>query len=97
MRVAAAEADAALAALAGLTGSDGTAVQRDEDDPDGEPWIEVRIDATRARDVNRALAERGIYASALAAGSDLESIFLQLTGGPVAGIGEGSGRPERRP
>jgi ABC-2 type transport system ATP-binding protein len=94
VRVAAADADAALAALGALPGSEGVSLQAAEDDPGGDPWIEVRIAASRAREVNRSLAERGIYASGLAAGSDLESIFLQLTGGAVAGIGEGSGRPE---
>jgi ABC-2 type transport system ATP-binding protein len=93
VRVAAGDVQAAVAALGELAGSDAVSLQQAEDDATGEPWIEVRIDATRARDVNRVLAERAIYASALAAGSDLESIFLQLTGGPLAGIGEGSGTP----
>ena len=34
----------------------------------------------RASEVNRALAEAGIYASGLEPGSDLESVFLELTG-----------------
>ena len=42
-------------------------------------WIDVRIPPDRAADVNRALAGAGIYASAITAGSDLESIFLSLT------------------
>jgi ABC-2 type transport system ATP-binding protein len=34
----------------------------------------------RAAEINRALADAGIYASGLEPGSDLESIFLELTG-----------------
>jgi ABC-2 type transport system ATP-binding protein len=41
----------------------------------------------RAADVNRRLAQAGIYASALEAGSDLEGLFLQLTGGTTLGEG----------
>jgi ABC-type multidrug transport system ATPase subunit len=39
----------------------------------------VSIEAGRASDINRALAEAGIYASAVDPGSDLEQLFLQLT------------------
>jgi ABC-2 type transport system ATP-binding protein len=45
-------------------------------------WLVARIAADRAADVNRALAEAGIYASGLEAGSDLESLFLELTAPP---------------
>jgi ABC-2 type transport system ATP-binding protein len=43
-------------------------------------WFTVNIAPTRAQEVNRALAAVGVYASALHGGSDLESLFLQLTG-----------------
>ena len=39
----------------------------------------VSTEAGRATGINRALAEAGIYASALEPGSDLEQLFLQLT------------------
>jgi len=39
----------------------------------------VRIAADRAAEVNRALADAGIYAARLEAGSDLEELFLTLT------------------
>jgi len=39
----------------------------------------VNTPAGRAGEINRALAEAGIYASALDPGSDLEQLFLQLT------------------
>ncbi len=38
------------------------------------------VPADRATEINRALAEAGIYASGLEPGSDLESVFLELTG-----------------
>ena len=47
-------------------------------------WLVARIAADKAVEVNRALAQAGIYASGLEAGSDLESLFLQLTAPPVA-------------
>jgi hypothetical protein len=40
------------------------------------------VAADRAAEVNRALTKAGIYASGLEAGSDLESLFLQLTAPP---------------
>jgi hypothetical protein len=63
----------------------------------GSSWIDVRITPARAAEVNHALADAGIYASAITSGSDLESIFLSLTAtapatpgpsGPTAGWGE---------
>ena len=54
-------------------------------------WVTVRIAPARAADVNRALAGAGIYASRLEAGTDLESLFLELTGGDVAPGGRSLG------
>jgi ABC-2 type transport system ATP-binding protein len=64
----------------------------------GTVWIEVRVAPARAGEVNHLLADRGIYASAVTSGSDLESIFLSLTattpqataepGRPAVGWGE---------
>jgi ABC-2 type transport system ATP-binding protein len=76
---------AARTALAGLV-------------PDGdvttiaaEPgWLAVRIEPGRAGDVNRALAGAGIYASGLETGSDLESLFLELTRGEPTASHEGT-------
>jgi hypothetical protein len=61
-----------------------------------EAWIVVHVPPARAAEVNRALAEGGIYASAVQSGSDLESVFLAvtavapppLTAGPPAGWGQ---------
>lgn len=41
--------------------------------------IAIRTDPTRAAEVNRFLAEGGIYATGVASGNDLESVFLSLT------------------
>ena len=52
---------------------------------DGDPWLAVHVEPHRAGDVNRALAEAGIYATGLESGTDLELLFLQLTGGTAPG------------
>ncbi|HEX3264769.1 MAG TPA: ATP-binding cassette domain-containing protein [Candidatus Limnocylindrales bacterium] len=51
------------------------------DDPNEDPWLSVHVEPNRAGAVNRTLAEAGIYASGLESGTDLELLFLQLTGG----------------
>jgi ABC-type multidrug transport system ATPase subunit len=45
--------------------------------------LTVRVPPARAGDVNKALAQAGIYASRLEAGSDLEELFLSLTTAPT--------------
>jgi ABC-2 type transport system ATP-binding protein len=76
VHVAATEAPAARDVLAALAGADAVEI----DDPVAA-WLTVRLDPKRAAEVTQALAARGIYLSGLEAGSDLESLFLQLTGG----------------
>jgi ABC-2 type transport system ATP-binding protein len=71
------EAAAAAALINGLPNIGRVAVA----DP-AAAWITARIAADRAAEVNRALAGAGIYASGLEAGSDLESLFLELTAPP---------------
>jgi len=68
-------------------------------------WLAIRLDPSRAAEVNRALATAGIYASGLETGSDLESLFLELTrseqptshegtmSGPVGGGQAGASGP----
>ena len=84
VRVAPGELDAARSVLAPLT----------PDQPvtpgAGDGWLSVHLEPDRASDVNRALASAGIYASGLETGSDLESLFLSLTGGPQEPGGEGT-------
>ena len=53
-------------------------------EPDGDPWLAVHVEPNRAGAVNRALAEAGIYATGLESGTDLELLFLELTGGNSA-------------
>jgi ABC-2 type transport system ATP-binding protein len=80
VRVAPAEVEPARAILAAMPGADPATGPV----ADGEGWISVRAKPDMAAAVNRALAEGGIYASGLETGSDLEAIFLSLTGGPNA-------------
>jgi ABC-2 type transport system ATP-binding protein len=80
VRVAAEELEPARTALAALV-PDGGVTQSGDDDG----WLTVRIDAARAAEVNRTLAGAGIYASGIEAGSDLESLFLELTRGESVG------------
>jgi ABC-2 type transport system ATP-binding protein len=42
-------------------------------------WFQVGLDPARVGEVSKALAEAGIYPTGLQAGSDLETVFLQLT------------------
>jgi ABC-2 type transport system ATP-binding protein len=85
VRVALDQLDAARATLAALVPGDGVAPIAEE-----PGWLRVSIATDRTVDVNRTLAEAGIYASALEAGSDLESLFLELTREEQSGTHEGT-------
>ena len=85
VRVAAEEAGRAAAILEAFAGAGSVNAS-----PADDGWLTVRVDHGRAAGANRALAEAGIYASALESGNDLESIFLQLTGGEPSSGGEGT-------
>jgi ABC-2 type transport system ATP-binding protein len=80
VRIEAADLERATAALEAL-GGPGAATR--VPDPSAT-WLSVRFDPDRAADVNRVLAQAGIFAARLEAGTDLESLFLELTGEPVA-------------
>ncbi len=58
-------------------------VARTESGPstDADPWLAVHVEPNRAGEINRTLAESGIYASGIESGTDLEELFLELTGG----------------
>jgi len=60
----------------------------------GGGWITVRVGAERASEVNRLLAQNGIYASGIEAINDLEQVFLALTSssGPAT-LGAVAGPP----
>jgi ABC-2 type transport system ATP-binding protein len=85
VRVAADEIEPARLALAALAPDGGVTATGGDDG-----WLTVRIETDRATDVNRALVQAGIFASGLEAGSDLESLFLELTRGDGSGSHEGT-------
>ena len=58
--------------------------------PDASGWISIQIALDRSAEVNRALADVGVYASGLTAGSDLEALFLSLTEGAAAADPDGT-------
>jgi hypothetical protein len=70
------EVSAAAAVLERLAGSGH--VRPSEDDAG---WLTVHTGQDQGAAVNRALAESGIFASALSSSSDLEELFLELTRG----------------
>jgi len=76
--------DAAIATLA----PEFPAERLTETDRD-EGWLSVRVQPDRAEVISQKLAGAGIYISGLESGTDLEMLFLELTGGQ-AGTAEGS-------
>jgi ABC-2 type transport system ATP-binding protein len=86
VRVPAAQLDAARAALEPMAEVERTG------DPDGDPWLTVHLERARAAEVNQRLAENAIFASGLESGTDLELLFLELTGGETKGSSEGTFR-----
>jgi ABC-2 type transport system ATP-binding protein len=94
VRVHAGEVEAARSALDSL----GTVEAGTNDAPAGaadERWLTVHVEPSRAAEVNRILAGAGIYASGLESGTDLELLFLELTGGEPSSEGrmQGIGQP----
>lgn len=85
VRVAPGEIEPATSVLAQLAPEQGVSQAQGVDG-----WLSVRIEPDRAAEVNRALATAGIFASGLESGSDLESLFLSLTGGAQEAGGEGT-------
>jgi ABC-2 type transport system ATP-binding protein len=81
VRLPKADADAAAAILAPI------APTATAPDVDGSAvWLSVHTAPHRAAELNRLLAGAGIYASGIESGTDLEMLFLELTGGePVPG------------
>ncbi len=80
----------ATAVLVGLTAPDLVTASTSE-----PGWLAVQVPQQRASEMNRALSEVGIYASGLAAGNDLEDLFLSLTRTESAADRDGvfAGRP----
>ena len=78
------QVDAAVATLAPFAPAEGlTETDR------AEGWLSVRIAPDRAEEISQKLAGAGIFVSGLESGTDLEMLFLELTGGQAA-TGEGS-------
>ncbi|HET7727551.1 MAG TPA: ATP-binding cassette domain-containing protein [Candidatus Limnocylindrales bacterium] len=77
VRVATDEVPRAAVALEGLAGASDAVTAEDG-------WLSVRFDPDRAAEVNRALVAAGIYASRIEAGTNLEALFLELTGDGAA-------------
>jgi ABC-2 type transport system ATP-binding protein len=77
VRVAVDEMTRAAGILRGLA-SDRPLYGTDSGDDAG--WFIVNVAPERAKEINQALAAAGIYASGLQPGSDLEQLFLELTG-----------------
>ena len=85
VRVATGEVERAMAALRQIASDEAVSRVAGEDG-----WLSVKIEPDRAGEVNRALAQAGVFASGLESGSDLESLFLQLTGGEPSTSREGT-------
>jgi len=85
VRVPRADSEAAIAAVTPI--GPAAAMPPAGNEPVGaELWLRVQATPDQASEVNRALAGAGIFASALESGSDLENLFLELTGGePLPG------------
>ncbi|MDQ3554132.1 MAG: ATP-binding cassette domain-containing protein [Chloroflexota bacterium] len=97
VRVRESDVGRALEILAALSPSAEAAVGGFE----GPRWVSMRVAPDQASEVNRALAQGGVFASGLETGSDLETVFLSLTGpgtpdegqpGPPPGWGQPGGR-----
>jgi len=86
-----AAARAALQPLATVDSAAGTGAGGPTADPAPEQWLTVHLEPARAAEVNRALAAAGIYASGLESGTDLELLFLELTGGEASSEGRMQG------
>jgi ABC-2 type transport system ATP-binding protein len=97
IRVDAAEVPTAGAALVRVAGDRSVTA---ESGPEAG-WLSVRFDPANAAELNRALVEAGVYASRLEAGTNLEALFLELTGsgqGPGAvSAAAGPGDPPAPP
>jgi ABC-2 type transport system ATP-binding protein len=62
-----------------LLGAFGAPIELSPPDGPQAGWLTIRVPGERASEVNRVLAQGGVFASAIDATSDLESVFLSLT------------------
>jgi ABC-2 type transport system ATP-binding protein len=82
IRVSTDEADRARAALSSFGD-----VRTEPADKSDDQWLELQVAPARSREVNRALADAGIYAAELRVGTGLEDLFLSLTSGAASADG----------
>ena len=97
MRVAPGEVAAARGVLTGVLGADKVVTDSAAPSARAEPaegWIAVHAEHDQAASLNRRLAEAGIYASGIETGSDLETLFLELTADSAT---PGAATPADRP
>jgi len=87
-------ARAALEPLGRVDSGIATSVPTDDASDD---WLAIHVEPGRSAEVNRTLAEAGVYASGIESGTDLELLFLELTGGEESSEGrmQGIGEPRR--
>ena len=90
VRVAADEVAAAAATMATVAGAGSVTPELGPE----AGWLSVRLDPSRAGEVNRALAGTGIFASRIEAGTNLEALFLGLTASRPAGSQGAAGPPD---
>jgi ABC-2 type transport system ATP-binding protein len=83
IRVAPTETDRAREILGGF----GAVRADDAPAQAGDSWLELDIAPSRSAEVNRALAEAGVYAAEVHVGSGLEDLFLSLTQGSESADG----------
>jgi ABC-2 type transport system ATP-binding protein len=97
VRVSSGELAAARATLEAIAPVEGRADGAPEDGG-ADRWLTVHAEPSRAAEVNRVLAGAGIYASGLESGTDLELLFLELTGGEPSseGVMQGIGQPTQQ-
>jgi len=94
VRVTPDEIQGAIAALDALVGP-GAASSEQGPEPG---WISVRFDPARSAELNRALADGGIFAARIEVGTTLESLFLSLTASqPDVGAATAPRPPEPPP
>jgi ABC-2 type transport system ATP-binding protein len=81
---------AARAALQAIAPVEAPSSDQPASDVSGDQWLAVHVEPGRAAEVNQRLAGAGIFASGLESGTDLELLFLELTGGDAAASHEGT-------
>jgi len=98
VRVPAEQLGSARSTLESIAPVEATEAPAAGSDVDRDRWLTVHVPPSRAAEVNRRLAEASIFASGLESGTELEQLFLELTGGGASteGVMQGIGTPAAR-